>query len=144
MAFLQTIKENVEGYTKKVIAATKFTRKAQGIIGHPPEREFKSTVSNNMIQKFPINASDAPNDYTMFGPKIYGTRGKTVRQNPDRVVMDYVALYKEFLISQKFVTLMADVMFVNGAPILIIISCGIKFVTVEHILTHTAKQLIKY
>ena len=80
----------------------------------------------------------------MFGPNPTGIRVNTVRKNPDRVVLDYVAVSKDFIKLHKFVTLVADVVFVNGAPFLIIMASGIQFLTVEHIPTCTAKQLSKY
>ena len=58
--------------------------------------------------------------------------------------MDYVDVPMDPLKSHKFVTLVADLMFVNGAPFLIAMSRGIKFVTVEYIPTQTSKQLSKY
>ena len=48
----------------------------------------------------------------------------------DRVVMDYVAVPKDFLKLHNFVTLVGDVMFLNGAPFLITMSRGKKMVTV--------------
>ena len=72
-----------------------------------------------MIQIFPIFASDVTNAHTMFGPNLASTRVNTVRQNPDRVVMYYVAVPKDFLRLHKFITLMKDVMFLNGAPLFI-------------------------
>ena len=45
--------------------------------------------------------------------------------------MDYVAVPKDFLKLHKFVTLVADVMFVNSAPFITNMSHGIKFVMVE-------------
>ena len=65
------------------------------MIGHTYERNFKSTVSNNMIQKFPITASEVTNNHTIFGSKLAGARGNTVQQKPDRVFMDYVAVPKK-------------------------------------------------
>ena len=50
----------------------------------------------------------------------------------------------EFLILNKFVTLVEDVMFMNGTPLLITMSLSINFVTVEHVPTCMDKQLSKY
>ena len=113
------------------------------MIDHPPKRYFKSMMSNNIIQNFLIATFGVTNDQTIFGTNLSGTRGKTLQNNPYRVVMDYVAVPKDFMKLHKFVFLVADVMFVNGAPLLINISHGIKFVTVEHIPTHTAEKLSK-
>ena len=78
MAFVQTVRENFEGFVKQEIAAAKIARKSQVTIGHPSERDFKSMVSNNTIQKFPITTFDITNYHTMFGPNLAGTRGKKV------------------------------------------------------------------
>ena len=72
-----------------------------------------------MIQNWSTTASGVINHHTIFGPNLGGTRGKTVRQNPDRVVMYYIEIPKFFLKLHKFVTLVADLMFLNGAPFLI-------------------------
>ena len=57
--------------------------------------------------------------------------------------MDYVAVPKDLLKLHKFVALVEDVMFVDGAPFLIYMLCGINFLTFEHIPTHASKQLSK-
>ena len=67
-----------------------------------------------------------------------------MQQKPDRGVMDYVAVPKNSFKLHKLVTLVEDVMFVNGATFLIAMPRGIKFLTLEHIPTRTAKQLIIY
>ena len=80
----------------------------------------------------------------MFVPNFYITKGITVQRNPDRLIMDLNSVPKDFLKLHHFVTLMEYVMFLNGAPFLITMSRGIKFVTVKHIPIHTAKQLSQY
>ena len=97
-----------------------------------------------MSQNFHITDSDVTNDHTIFSPNLSGTRFNKVRQNPDRVVMYYVSVPREFLKLYKFVTLVADVIFVNITPLLITISYGIYFVTVQHVPSLTAKKLSKY
>ena len=101
-------------------------------------------VINNMMKNFPITVSNIKNDYTMFGPNLSGTKAKKVRQNLDRVVMDYVDVPKDFQKVHTFVTLMENVMFLYGTSLLITLSYGIKFVMVEHIPTRRAKKLGKY
>ena len=114
------------------------------MIGHPSERDFKSMVSNNMMQNFPITASAVTNAHTTFGNNLAGTRGNTVRQNLDRVVMDYVAVPRVFLKLHKFVTVVTDLMLVKNVVFLISMYCGIKSATIEHMTTRTAKKLSKY
>ena len=98
---------------------------------------------NNIIQNFPITASDITNDHTMFVPNLADTRGKKVQYNPDRLGMDYVAVPKDLLKLHKFVSLLVDVMFVNGTPFLITISRGIIFLIFKKTTNHTSEQLSK-
>ena len=97
-----------------------------------------------MFQNCHITASDATNAHTMFAPNLLGTRGEILRQNLDRVVMDYVDVPKDSQKVHTFVTLMENVMFLYGTSLLITLSYGIKFVMVEHIPTRRAKKLGKY
>ena len=90
-----------------------------------------------MILNCPINSSNVTNNHTMFGKNITGAMGNTVWHKPYRVAMDCVALLKYFIKLHKFVNIISDMMFVNGTPLLITISRGIKFVMVEHIPTRT-------
>ena len=83
------------------------------------------------------------NSNAIFGPNIAGVRGKPVRQKSEIVMTDYVAVPREFLELHKYVTLVADVCFVNNVAFLVTISRGIKFVTDEFIMTRTDKQYIK-
>ena len=100
-------------------------------------------VSYNIIQNFPIHASEVPNAHTMIGPNLAGTSNKTVQKKPDRVVMDYIDVPKYFLKLHQFLTIMEDVIFVKRSPLLITMSCCIKFETVKHIPTRTSNKSSK-
>ena len=56
---------------------------------------------------------------------------------------DYVAIHRDFLALHRFVSLVADVIFVNNIHFLITMSHGIKFVTFEYTSYLTAKELSK-
>ena len=71
-------------------------------------------------------------------------RGKTVRQKPDRVETEETPIPRYFYGLHKFVTLTADVMFVNGVPFLVTLSCKIRLFTVEFLPSCTAAKLTDY
>ena len=56
------------------------------------------------------------------GPDIAGVRGKTVWRVPKHVITDYVAIPQDFIMLHIYVTLVADVMFVNSIPFLVTLS----------------------
>ena len=50
---------------------------------------------------------------------------------------------RDFVQLHKYVTLVPDVMFVNGLPFLITSSRGLNLVTIEHLPSRTAKRLVQ-
>ena len=69
------------------------------------------------------------NTKSIFGPDISGTRGKTSQQKPE----SYSEISMDFYKLDNFVTLAADVIFVNGTVLMIPPARKIKFVTGEHV-----------
>jgi len=78
-----------------------------------------------------------------FGPDQDGLRGKTVRVKPEKVEAEYVDIPRDFYRLHRFVTLVGDVMFVNGMPFLLTLSRKLSFGTVEFLTLRTAPQLCR-
>ena len=112
------------------------------MIGSPSESDYKAMVSSNMIRNCPISQHDVSNARTMFGPQLAGVRGKTTRSKPEPVVEEYVEIPRDFVLRNKTITLSADIFFVDGIAFLLTLSRRIKFVTVEHTPSRTAKKLV--
>ena len=60
---------------------------------------------------------------------------------PARVEIDVVGIPRDFYALHKFVTLVGDVMFVDGLPFLLTRSWDIRFGTVKLLPSRTAPQL---
>ena len=140
--FVQTVRQNYEGFTKKELEKATISRESPGLIGAPSERELNYLVSRN-LDSFHVTILYVENSHKIFRPILGGVSGNNTRQNPEHVTTDYVDIPRDFLALHKYVNLVADVMFVNNIPFLITMSSGIKFVTVEHITIRTSKQLSK-
>ncbi len=67
-----------------------------------------------------------------------------MRRTPAPVVTDYVAVPQSVVELNKWVTLAADIFFVDGTAFLITMSRRIKFVTAEHVPVRMAKSLAKH
>jgi hypothetical protein len=63
------------------------------------------------------------------------------RTKPEHVRTDYVKIPWDFMELHKFVTIVADIMFVNGLPILVTLSGGISLVTIKFLPSRIAKCL---
>jgi hypothetical protein len=128
-----TVRENLEGYTRHKIEKAKEARRLQGMIGNPTEKELEGMVREKLIANCPVTVKDIHNANRIFGPDLANLRGKTTRKKPEHVRVDYVEIPRDLVDMHKYVTLVADVMFVNGLPFLVTSSRGISLVTIEYL-----------
>ena len=136
-----TVRGNLEGHTRHEIGKANEARRLQGMIGNPTEREFEGMVREKLIANCPVTVQDVHNANRIFGPDLANLRGKTTRKKPEHVRVDYAEIPRDIVDMHKYVTLVADVMFVNGLPFLVSSSRGISLVTIEYLPSRTAKRL---
>ena len=92
LSYIQTVRRNYEGYTKRKVMQAKEARRAQAMAGNLSKKDYKGMVSNNLILNCPITSKDVSKARTIFGPDLASIRGKTVQRAPEPVVTDYVAV----------------------------------------------------
>ena len=143
LCLIETVRKNFKGYSKKEIEKAVLSKTTQAMVGHPPTARFKQIVSDSHLAECPVDVNDVSRSVVIFGPDRSRLRGAATRQNPKRVVEEYMKMPRDFYQLHKFVTLSADVMFVNGIPFLITFSRNIRLITAEHVPTRTARQLAK-
>eukprot|EP00804_Cyclotella_cryptica_P019093 CCRYP_021211-RA/>CCRYP_021211-RA protein AED:0.16 eAED:0.16 QI:0/0/0/0.66/1/1/3/0/1057 len=136
---VQTVQHNFEGFSKDQVLRAIKARKLQAMLGSPAKADYEGMVRGKLLDDCPIDVVDLRNAHTIFGPDLAGLRGRTVRRRPERVTTDVVAVPRDFVRLHKFVTLTADIMFVNGIPFLLTRSRGIQLITVEFLPRQTAK-----
>ena len=128
-AFVQTVRQNYEGYTKKEILRAKEARRAMGLVGYPNEQDFKGMVRANMIPNCPIDVNDIANARDIWGPDLASIRGKMVTTNTSTSGGGVCGSAKVDDHRNKTVTLAADVIFVDGTGFLMTVLRNIKFIT---------------
>jgi hypothetical protein len=139
---VNTVRDNFEGHTKRNITKAKEAQRLQGMVGNPTDKEFKGMVCERLITNCPITEQDIENANRIFGPDLANLRGKMIRTKPEHVRIEYVQIPWDFGELHKYVSLVADVIFVNGLPFLVTSSRGISLVTIEYLKSRTAKRLI--
>lgn len=140
-SIIKTIRDNYEGFTKREVIKAHEARRLQAMMGCPSDRDFEGVVREKLLPNCPVTVDDIRNAHTIFGPDLASLRGKTVRRKPEHVRTDYVAIPKDIIAMNADVTLVADVMFVNGIAFLVTLSRRINLITIEHAPTRTATQL---
>jgi hypothetical protein len=138
---VNTVRGNFEGYTKQDIKEGARSKT-------PAEKDWKShrmrivgMVREKLIANCSVTVRDIKNSHQLFSPNLANLRGKTTRTKPEHVRVDYVKIPQDFMELHKYVTIVADVMFINGLPFMVTSSRGISLVTIEFLPSRTAKQL---
>ena len=113
------------------------------MVGNPPSVIFKEIVSAEGIRNCPVEFNYVTNSFTIFGPNRNRFKGASTRRKTKRVRQEYIKISRDFYCLHKFVTLAADVIFVNSITFLVTLPRKIRIITVEHVPTTTEVQLAK-
>ena len=142
---VQTVRQNFEGFTSTEVEKAIAARRAQASSGHLSEQVMKREVSrtdcHSLFRDCPVSSKDITNANNIFGPSLPIIKGKQVRKKPSRVEPQYISIPAQVMELNKFVTLVADVMFVNGLPFFVTLSRNIRFATVQFVPRRTANDL---
>jgi hypothetical protein len=133
------VRNNFEGYPKREIIVAIKAQKLQSMIRGPGLADYECMVREEMITYCVIDHVDLKNAHIIFGPDLAGIRGQTVQRKLERVKVRVVTIPWDFLKLHRLITLMADIMFVNGIVFLLSSSWGIQLITVAYLPCHTAK-----
>ena len=69
--------------------------------------------------------------YTLNAQRNHSLREKTTRSKPEHVRAEYVKVPRDIVHLHKYVTIVADVMFVNGLPFMVTSLRGISLITIQ-------------
>ena len=141
LSFVQTVRGNMEGFTKREVEEARKACEAQAMLGHPTDHDFLGMVRGGMISNCPVTANAVKNVHQIFGPDLAGIRGRTVMRPPESVTTNYVQIPRAILERHQLVTLAVDVMFVNGVTFLVSVARGLNLVTAEFTPSRTAARL---
>jgi hypothetical protein len=128
-----------EDYLKKAVHA----RELQSKIGRPSTKHFIRIVTSNQLPNCPVTRADIIAAEHIFGPDIGSLKGKTVRRRPHLAKPSIEPLPPQIMSRYRNVTLAADVMYVNGIPMLVTISRNLRFATVEALPNRNITTLVK-
>ena len=136
------MRRNFEGWTKREIKEATLARILQSRTGNMSDTKLKHMVSVNGLRNSPVRPEHVTNASRIFGPNVAALEGKTVRRPSPRVHTDGgITIPDDFHRLNHFVTLVADIFFVNGVAFLMTQSRKIKMYTVEHTPSRKASAL---
>ncbi len=142
LMLVNTVRGNFEGYTRHEVERAMEAQRIQGMIANPTEREFAGMVREQLLTNCPVTVRDVDNANQIFGPDLANLKGKVTRTKQECVRVEYVQIPWDFVQLHKYITLVADIMFLNGLPFLVTSLQGLSLVTIEHLQSRTAKRLV--
>ena len=117
------VRKNLEGYTKKQVEGAIEAHCLQVMLGHPSRKDFEGMIAN-----CPVTSENTTHAHQLYGENLAGLRGETVQKKPEQVVTDYVQILRDLVQMNKYVTLTADVIFVNNLAFVIAYGQGMGLI----------------
>jgi hypothetical protein len=143
LAFVNTVSENKEGFTKIHIKSAELARNLYKTLSYPSMKDFKWVIQSNQIKDFPVTVQDIGVARKIWGKNIAALKDKTTRSKPITVARDYVKVPMELMKLQKEVFLTTDIFFVNKIPFFLTLSRKICFTAVNHLSDRVVPQIFK-
>jgi hypothetical protein len=140
---VNTVADNKVNYTNEDYLKAVRARELQVKIGHPSTKDFIRIVTSNQLPNCPVTRADILAAEHIFGPDVGSLKGKTVRRHPHLAKPTIKPLPPQIMSRYPNVTLAADVMHVNGIPMLVTISRNIRFATIEALPNRNIPTLLK-
>ncbi len=75
LSFIQTVRGNMERYTRHKVEEAHAAREAQAMLSHPTDQEFLGMVCSGMILDCPVTPTAMQNTNQILSPDLAGVRG---------------------------------------------------------------------
>ena len=124
---LETVKKNMEGFTKRQVKAAEEARSAMHKFGAPDLATFKMSIRSGLFKNCPITEEAIKHAEQIFGRDISILKGKSTRPKSQKTTNDWVAIPPELIANNTRITLCIDFAHVNNANFLNSIDTAIKF-----------------
>jgi len=109
LAFVSTVSENKEGFTKRQIKGAETARTLYTTLSYPSMKDFKWLIRSNQIKDCPVTVQDVDVALKIWGKNIAALKGRTTRRKTIPVARDYVKVPTELLKLHKEVFLTTDI-----------------------------------
>jgi hypothetical protein len=109
--FVNTVSENMEGFTKRQIQRAGVARTLYATLSYPSWKDFTWIIRSNQIKDCPVTVADVEAAFKIWGKNVAALKGKTVRSKSIPVATDFVEIPKGILNLHRDVSLTADIFF---------------------------------
>ena len=139
---MNTVADIKTNYTNQDYLKAMQARQLQIMISRPSTKRFIKIVTSNQLPNCPVTRADILAAEHILRPDVGSLKGKTVWHQPHLAKPVIGPLPPQIMSRYRRVTLAADVMYVNGIPMLVTVSRNIRFATVEALPNRNIKTLV--
>jgi hypothetical protein len=111
---IQTVRENVEGFTDKQVERATRAREVYHTAGAPGIRAFRIAVRSGLFKNCNITESDITLAEKIYGPGSSVLKGKMKRPTPQGIREDEIEIPPELTMHNLFVDMHIDLVFINN------------------------------
>jgi hypothetical protein len=89
-AFVSTVSQNMENFTKRQIKEARVARTLYGTLCYPSKSDFKWIIRSHQIKDCPVTVENVEVASQIWGDDIAALKGKTTRSKPIPVARDFI------------------------------------------------------
>ena len=113
------------------------------MVRRPSDKDLIKILKTSSLPNCPVTPRDVIIANKLFGPDVGALKGKTTRRGPPIVDSPVSVDTTSILEHYRVVTLCVDLMYVNKVPLLVTLSCNIKFGMMEAVADRKETTLLK-
>ena len=140
---LQSLKKQLEGYTKREIERADKARKFYHMVGAPNLDNLKMVIRQNLFKNCPITTQDVNLAEKIFGKDISTLKGRSTRPNPEKVIDDIIDIPEELIRKNNAIELAIDLIFINQVILMTTIDRTVKYRTVVPLDSRRKEELYR-
>ena len=144
IVMIQTVKNNMQGFTSRETKGANEARRLYRIVGRPSQANFRNIIQFNLLHNCPVTLDDVDNAIAIYGIDIRFVKGKTVRRQPKHVTLRKPEPIPTNIKARlQKMTLAADIFYVDGVKIFTTITRQLQFTTVQLIRDRSMNTISK-
>ena len=124
---VQTVSENIEGFTDRQVQRANKARAAYHMAGAPGMKAFRTSVRSGLFKNFDITEKDVIMAEKIYGPGSSVLKGKTKRPTPKSVLEDWITIPPELTMHNLELDLHIDIVYINNTFGLTAIDSAIRY-----------------
>ena len=114
------------------------------MLQRPSQPDFNATLRMNAIKGCIVTLDNAQIIWKIWGPSVIKMKGNDMQQKTNRKLSNIVAVPREFLSTQKSITLSVDFFFINKYVFLMTMSKNVCFTTTSHCSTQKVRHYCNF